>query len=200
MDGLLNKFLSVLREVTDEDKQEANGENQETNDDKWEINPNKQKINEDELKTSSMESNSVKANGTTVITPIAKGGLSPDNSKSESPESTPSSSSDLRENLTLPLETNSSSEEKNSATVNRGRISERREQYIDIVPVEGLPDPPPNSRPAPEYTPSLQHSPSHGPFLQRDRAPSPSLFDRSIEFLKREFDSLRFSLGSYFYI
>ena len=70
------------------------------------------------------------------------------------------------------------------------------EPYIDLVPVETLPVvSPPSSVPLVGfYTPSLDHSPSHGA-LQREKPSSPSLFNKSIVFLKRELDNLKYTLG-----
>ena len=181
MDGFVNKFLSVLKVVTDDKKEDV--------DDKQET---------DGLKEEKEVQHDVQENGPGKD---ARGELQPNSEgireETEPVESTQSgsssnSSSNLQEGSSCSLLSYCPDEVPTLPKV---------EQCIDIVPIEDMPLPSPVSQLEsstqslePGYTPSLAHSPSRG-VLQRDRPPSPSLFDRSIEFFKREFDSIRFSLG-----
>ncbi|XP_063675294.1 TBC1 domain family member 17-like [Bolinopsis microptera] len=220
MDGLFNKFLSVLREATDDNKTDETGSESDTlKETEHEINEGNVGDRVDEGDTvretgvNKLETNNgdcLTSNGVSELedtrlptdhllhnttSPLTNVSSETESFKSESLEleSTESSSTDtdLLENPGHSLE----EEEEKYCIVTLDK--ERREQYVDVVPIEGLPLPVLGDRLVPEYTPSLQHSPSHGVLqLQRDISTSPSLFDRSIEFLKREFDSLRFSLGT----
>ena len=80
------------------------------------------------------------------------------------------------------------------ATVPSTPTTATSEEYVDVVPLEMLPVPPAPTCTPVYYTPSLDHSPSHGA-LQRDRPTAPNLLDRSFVFLRREFDNLRYTLG-----
>ena len=219
MDGLFNKFLSVLREATDDNKTDETGL-------KSHVDTVKEK--EDEINEGIVGDGGDEGNGDTIretgvnklenndgdclttngVTELEETKLLADHFVQNTSSSLTNVSSETEsfksESLELELTESSSTallenpghsleEQHFSVTLDK----EIREQYVDVVPIEGLPVPVSGDRLVAEYTPSLQHSPSHGVLqLQRDTPTSPSLFDRSIEFLKREFDSLRFSLGT----
>ena len=182
MDGFVNKFLSVLKVVTDDNKEDV--ENKQETDGLKKENEGQNDVQENGRKDASRERQ------------LNTEGILGETEPMESPQSGSSSnsSSNLQEDSSCSLL---------SYCPDDVPTLPRIEQCIDIVPVEDMPLPSPVSQLGsstqslePGYTPSLAHSPSRG-VLQRDRPPSPSLFDRSIEFFKREFDSIRFSLGMY---
>ena len=181
MDGFVNKFLSVLKVVTDDNKEDV-GDKQET----------------EGLKEEREVQNDIQENGGKDASRELQLNTAGIREETEPVESTQSGSSSNSSSSILQEDSSCS---LLSYCPDDIPTLPRIEQCIDIVPIEDMPLPSPVSQLEsstqslePGYTPSLAHSPSRG-VLQRDRPPSPSLFDRSIEFFKREFDSIRFSLG-----